>query len=155
MLTYDLSAGNRDRFVPDAEDLDLDPEVFSALGVTDNQDHRSDKRRLRIRAEAVVNLTCDRTLRVFSKRIQGQHELAIVNSDERAGDEAEADQVVLQPFQTKIDLTSAVRDTLLLAVPVRKVAPEAESLVIPTVYGAPDESEPAYWDALNKLKAAT
>ena len=155
MLTYDLSTGNRGRFVPDAEDLDLDPEVFSALGVTVNQDHRSDKRRLRIRAEAVVNLTCDRTLRVFSKRIQGQHELAIVNSDERAGDEAEADQVVLQPFQTKIDLTSAVRDTLLLAVPVRKVAPEAESLVIPTVYGAPDEAEPAYWDALNKLKAAT
>lgn len=155
MLTYDLSAGNRDRFVPDAEDLDLDPEMFSALGVTVNQDHGSDKRLLRIQAEAVVNLTCDRTLRVFSKKIQGQHELAIVNSDKPAGNEAEADHVVLQPFQTKIDLTAAVRDTLLLAVPVRKVAPEAENLVIPTVYGAPDEPEPAYWDALNKLKAVT
>ena len=151
MLTFDLTEGDRAQFMCEAEDLDLDPTVFSALGVRVEHTRRADGRRLRISAEAEVRLTCDRTLRVFSRQITGEHEIALLKAGESAGDLTESFHLVLQPRQTRIDLTSAVRDTLLLAVPVRKVAPDAEDLEIPMIFGAPDE--PEGWEALRQLQA--
>ena len=151
MLVFDLSEGDQAQLMCDADDLDLDPDVFSALGIKVKHEQDSDGRRLRIKAEADVCLTCDRTLRTFSRKVTGMHEVALLPADEPASDLSDAYHLMLEPWQTKIDLTSVVRDTLLLALPVRKVAPDAEDLVIPTVYGAPEEAEPTYWEALKQL----
>ena len=152
MLTFDLLAAEQRRFLPDAEDLGLDPDMFSALGVTVAQMRGPDGRRLNIEAEAAVQLTCDRTLQPYESRIKGTYELALLTPDQQPEDQEEVDQLVLEPQQTSIDLTAAVRDTLLLAVPVRKVAPEAEDLVIETVFGPVESPESTRWAALKQLQ---
>src|SRR5690606_37846589 len=60
---------------------------------------------------------------------------------------------------TALDLTDAVRDTLLLALPLRRVAPEAEDAEIPTSFGAPTDAEgnpvDDRWEALRRLRDDT
>ena len=52
-------------------------------------------------------------------------------------------------------MTEAVRDTLVLAVPARKVAPGAEDLDLPTVFGAPaaEAAIDPRWEALRSLRS--
>ncbi|MDE2956352.1 MAG: YceD family protein [Bacteroidota bacterium] len=152
MLTFDLAECDRAQFMCEAEDLDLDPAVFSAVGVRVEHVRHADRRRLRVAAEADVRLTCDRTLRAFSRKIVGNHEIALLKPGELNEDLPDMSHLVLQPWQTRIDLTAAVRDTLLLAVPVRKVAPNAEDVEIPMIFGAPDE--PEGWEALKQFQSA-
>jgi uncharacterized protein len=52
----------------------------------------------------------------------------------RGGDEETESVRVLQPDDEEIELGDAVRDTLLLAVPQRKIAPGAEEVEIPTQF---------------------
>ena len=63
---------------------------------------------------------------------------------------------MLAPSERLIDLADAVRDTLLLAVPARKVAPGAEDVEIPTVFGAPTAADGTpidpRWEALRALQ---
>ena len=46
--------------------------------------------------------------------------------------------VTFNTAMSHVDLTDAVRDTLLLALPARRVGPGAEDVEIQTVFGAPD-----------------
>ena len=62
------------------------------------------------------------------------------------------EQIELEPRQRVLDLTSIARDTLILAIPVRKVAPEAEELQIQTVFGAPAEESDHRWSALLAMR---
>lgn len=151
MLTFDLAEGEHAHIACDARDVDLDPDMFSALGIQIEQECHAGRRRLRIQAEADVCMVCDRTQRAFTRRIAGEHKLALLKAEEPTYERTDAYCLVLEPWQNRIDLTKIVRDTLLLAVPVRKVAPDAEDLVIPTVYGAPEEPEHSCWEALRQL----
>jgi uncharacterized protein len=65
----------------------------------------------------------------------------------------------LTSTDNEIDLTDVVRDTLLLALPQRRVAPGAEEEPLDREFGAPDEDEEAgddaidpRWDELRKLQ---
>ncbi|PSQ83474.1 MAG: hypothetical protein BRD44_04330, partial [Bacteroidetes bacterium QS_7_67_15] len=67
----------------------------------------------------------------------------------------------LHHHDREIEITDLVRDTLLLAVPQRQVAPGAEEEELQTAYGAPDEEEEAdeeknaidpRWEKLRALK---
>ena len=53
----------------------------------------------------------------------------------------------------ELDITDIVRDTLLLAIPVRKIAPGAEEAEIPVAFGAPADADlDPRWEALKALK---
>jgi uncharacterized protein len=64
----------------------------------------------------------------------------------------------LNPSDREIDLTDVVRDTLLLAIPQRRIAPGAEDEPIDQEFGASDddadEEAPVdpRWSALEELK---
>ena len=112
---------------------------------------RDSKRCVRIEAQATARLECDRTLRPFSMKIAGSHEIVLLKPGEYVDSKDEAEYLALEPWQTKLDLTMAVRDTLLLAVPVRKVDPEAKELVIQTVFGAQPSEVSEYWEVLRQI----
>ena len=144
---------------PDAQTLDLAPDRFADIEVDVVLDIRHDQVLVSLDATAVATLECDRTLVLFDQPIAGSYSLlfAVPSRMQAADDDDPFSEVqVLHPSDRTIDLTKAVRDTLMLAIPVRKVAPEAEDQEIPTAFGVPeDDDEPAIdprWEALKALR---
>ncbi len=109
-----------------------------------------------LQAWATATLECDRTLALFEQPIEGTYRILLVPpSFARREDAAPYEEVrVLHRADRTIDLTDAVRDTVLLAVPARKVAPGAEDIEIPTAFGTPgaEAAIDPRWEALRSLQ---
>ncbi len=138
---------------PEAEALGLDPERFTDIAVEVKLERGADRILVRFTASATATLECDRTLVLFQQPVQGAYTVLFASPEtvpEGANDE---DVRILNPTDQEIDLTNAVRDTLLLAVPTRSVAPGAEQIDIPTRFADTDDDpiDPR-WEALKKLR---
>ena len=150
-----LSDGlHADSLQPSAEELGLDPEVYSDIDV----DLRLDLNGRRVLAmfdvRASARLECDRTLEMYDQPLEGDHVVLFV-PPEAAPDGEDDDVRVLADADTHIDLTEPVRDTILLAVPLRHVSPAAEGLDIETSFGASDDEDESLddrWAALRALR---
>ncbi len=127
--------------------------MFSDIEVRLVLDYRSREIVAQFEADAEVDLVCDRTLRPFTQHVDGSYVL-LFTADE-VPEHGEYDDVRgFTPSDRYIDLTEAVRDTLVLAVPTRRIAPGAEDVELPTRFGeaAGDEDVDPRWDALKKLR---
>jgi uncharacterized protein len=138
---------------PEAEALGLEPEAFRDVRVEMRLDVQRDRLLVRLTARAVATLECDRTLVLFEQPVEGAYTVLFAPPGLVAELEASAEDVrPLSPADAEIDLTDVVRDTLLLAVPVRKVAPGAEELELPVRFGFEGEIDPR-WEALRRLRS--
>jgi uncharacterized protein len=143
---------------PDAQALDLNRDRFADIQVDTTLDIRHDQVLVTIKATAVATLECDRTLVLFEQPIGGTYSLLFTSPSRMPAKDEEdpfAEMQVLHPADRTIDLTNAVRDTLMLAIPVRKVAPEAEDQEIPTAFGVPEDASATdlRWEALKTLRS--
>jgi uncharacterized protein len=143
---------------PDAEALDLDPAVFSEIEVALRLDVADRRILAAFEARATACLECDRTLVAYRQPVEGSHAVLYAPPEVLPPGSEEDDSVAPLPADaTTLDLTGPVRETLLLALPLRRVAPEAEALEIPTVFGAAldegGEQVDDRWDALRRLRA--
>lgn len=145
----------------EAETLELDPDTFTDIRIDVVLDFHNERAMMSLHAMATATLECDRTLVTFEQPIEGTYRLLAAPASfvRRAdSDDDEFEEVrVLEPSEHTVDLTDVVRDTLLLAVPARKVAPGAEDIDIQTVFGEADPSgeEPSIdprWEALRALR---
>jgi uncharacterized protein len=103
---------------------------------------------------ALAKLICDRTLAPFTQKVSGDYSVLFAK---RPIEQADTDEAIrpLDPTTRDLDLTDEIRDTLLLSVPLRKVAPDARNAELVLSYGTKDESGTAIdprWEALRKLK---
>ncbi len=139
---------------PAAADLDLDPERFEDVQVEAVLDYSGERILVTFTVSAVATLECDRTLRLFKQEVEGSYSVLFAPPSV-AGEEEDEPLEDVRPLTAndqEIDITDAVRDTLLLAVPLRKIAPGAEEEPLPTRFGAP--AGPALdprWEALRGL----
>ena len=144
---------------PSAEDLALDPDRFSDIEVAVQLDVRGRRVLVTFTASAQASLECVRTLAPFQQRLEGDYRMLFAPAAQLRSRDAVHDfeEVhALDPSDREIDLTEAVRDTLLLAVPTRPVAPGAEAVELPSAFGAPapgeePEGDPR-WAALRALR---
>lgn len=143
-------------FEPGALALDLDPEKFKDVEVGARLDVSERRILISLSARATATLECDRTLQQFDEDIEGFYSLLFappefIDADDDAYDEVRP----LEPGDTEIDVTDAVRDTIVLAIPARCVAPGAEEEEIPTEFGAPrgENAVDPRWAALEELKS--
>lgn len=158
MVTLDLVGREEGVYpftlTPSPETAGLSPEQFEDVRVTGTMDYRTRRVFVSFEVEALACLECDRTLRPFKQHVSGSYALLFV-VDDAAGLGAKSDENV-RPFAAgdrELDITDAVRDTLLLALPMRRVAPDAEDLDFPTEYGKDkDEEGDPRWAALRKLQ---
>ena len=161
MLPVDLSSlsnGQHDVVLtPEADALGLEPEAFSDIEVRarlDYHDYDVRHRRLLVRFDvsATARLECDRTLAPYDERIAGEH-TALFSATADPDDE---EVTLLSPDEQTVDLAEAVRETLLLALPMRRVSPEARDLPLDTTYGAQTDTDGApidpRWEALRSLR---
>lgn len=144
------------KFEPGAASLELDPDRFKGVEVEARLDVTERRILVSLSARATATLECDRTLRKFDQVLEGSYHMlygppGFIDADEDAYDEVRE----LEPTDQEIDLTSVVRDTILLAIPARCIAPGAEEEDIPTKFGAPEEEESIdpRWAALRELKS--
>ncbi len=73
-----------------------------------------------------ASLQCDRCLAPISKRLSGDYRILFLQSAEAANGSDDDDDVrVLSKNETHIDLTPDVRETLILAVPMKNVCQDA------------------------------
>lgn len=138
------------------ESIDLDPEVFSDLHVHAQMDLHPSRIFVTLEVKGVAQLVCDRTLVAFEQPIEGAYSILFAGAEFFEGKEGEEeDMKLLSQDDEEIDLTESVRDTFLLAIPQRRIAPGAESEDIPMQFGRPDSGDEPVdprWEALLALK---
>lgn len=138
---------------PTAEDLGLDPETFSGVEVDLRLDVASRRVLAAYTARATARLECDRTLDLYDQPVEADHAVLFTADAEGEGDD---DVQPLSEDATHIDLTASVHDTLLLALPLRRVSPAAEAAELPTAFGVDDEPTDgpvdSRWAALQALR---
>lgn len=147
---------------PSADDLNLDPEAFEDLVVDVRVDHEDERDLVAFTARATATLECDRTLEPFEHAVEGSYAILFVLPDQLDNyttDESDEDVRPLPKPGRPLDLTDTVRDTLLLALPTRRIAPGAEAEDLPTQFGVltDEDGNPIdpRWDALRKLRDST
>lgn len=143
------------RLTPSPDALGLAPAMFSGVVVNVSLDVGSSQIVATVDASAMAHLVCDRTAVPFDQPIQGEHTVLFTQNAAMAGEDDDDDVQLFGPHDATIDLGDAVHDTLLLALPQRRLAPGAEDLDVPTRFGAPDDlDEPVddRWDALRRLR---
>lgn len=136
-------------FSPPAEDLDLDPEAFRELHVEGHLDVAPTRVVAHLSVRGVARLTCDRTLVEFDQPIEGRH-LVVFTTDADLASGDDDDVLYMPPDASVLDLAAPARDTLLLAVPARAVAPGAEDVELPTQFGTADVDP--RWEGLLRLR---
>lgn len=167
MLTIDITAFQSGvhhvELTPDPEELDLDADAFSDIHVLARLDCHRDRILAALDVQGVTTLTCDRTLQAYEQPLEGTYQV-LFGPERMVGAESDNfDEVrVLHPSDREIDVTDLVRDTLLLAIPQRKVAPGADEEEIPLTFGATPDGEDAEdgppsdidprWEALRELR---
>lgn len=163
MLTIDISSLSTGihhlELAPSAAQVNLDPSTFEDIQLDVVLQYHRDRILVKMHATATVELTCDRTLQPYEEEIEGEYNV-LFGPPSMVGQDGEEFEEVrpLDPSDREIDLTDVVRDTLLLAIPQRQVAPGAEDEPIDREFGDPgeeeDEEEPVdpRWSDLKKLK---
>ena len=162
MLTLDitsLSTGiHHLDLAPSADQVNLDPSTFDAIEVEVVLQYHRDRILVQMDARATAELTCDRTLQAYDQSIEGHYDV-LFGPPSMVGQEGEEFDEVrpLEPSDREIDLTDIVRDTLLLAIPQRQIAPGAEEEPITREFGATEEDSDERpvdprWSALKELK---
>lgn len=141
---------------PSAESVGLEPETFDDVVVDVRLDLEEDRALVAFTARATATLVCDRTAVTFEQPVEGRYAVLFV-LPERLDVLDDADDVrPLPPPGAALDLTDAVRDTLLLALPARRVAPGAEDEELPVTFGAERDEDgdviDPRWEALKKLR---
>lgn len=160
MITIDikaLKAGVYEyEWTPDAEELELDKEVFRDLEVEARLDFHAGRAFVMLTTQATASLICDRTLEPFEQDVEGNFEILFASPEmldamEDAGDDIHE----LAADAEEIDITEMVRDTFILSIPLRKISPGAEQEELPLEFGRPEGkagTDPR-WEALRKLSS--
>lgn len=162
MLTIDvgsLTSGiHHVEMSPSPSEVNLDPTTFDDVHVDAVLQCHMDRVLVKLQATATATLTCDRTLRDYEQGVEGSYNV-LFGPPSMVGQEGEEFEEV-RPFDRsdqEIDLTDVVRDTLLLALPQRRVAPGAEEEAISREFGASESEEDedvadSRWSELKKLR---
>ena len=150
-----LSNGVHDlSFTPSPEEIEVSEDKFTDLKLDVRLDIASRRLYVRVKIAATAALVCDRTSVDYTLPVKGFFSVVFVPPEGLDGDEERDDLFPLLQGAEDIDLTTIVRDTLLLAVPIRKIAPGADEEDIPTSFGEPTEADlDPRWVALKALKS--
>ena len=154
MLKIALGIPETYRFEPGPEALELDSQVFSNVSIEVRTAPTGHYTQVDVQAHATVSLICDRTLKEFLYPLVGRCTVLYVadSAGVATGPVGEYDELCyFTNLDRYVDLRPIVRDTVMLAVPARAVAPTAESVDIQSVFGGPDQAVDERWVALRTI----
>ena len=134
------------------EELGVEPDLMRDIRADVQLHYDGSDAIIMLDVSAIAQLTCDRTLVKFEMPLKGQY--TVVYSPNEADPDSDDEVRRLTASDNEIDITDFVRDTLLLAIPVRKIAPGAEDADFRTTFGETVEESKVdpRWEALASLK---
>ena len=138
-----------------ANEIDMESDQVDEIHADVKLNYDGKEAVVTVEASAIAHLICDRTSAPFTQPVKGSYTVLFSPDD---GDETSEGEVrPLAASDEEIDITDIVRDTLLLAIPIRKIAPGAEEKEIATTFGKPEEQNDIdpRWQALSVLKDST
>lgn len=135
-----------------SEEVGLGPDEMTDIRVDIRLDYDGQEALVVVEASAVANLVCDRTVVPFKLPVKGSY--TVLFSPNEGDQESESEVRPLAASDEEIDITQIVRDTLLLAIPIRKIAPGSEKEEILTTFGVSEELKgiDPRWHVLAELK---
>lgn len=138
---------------PSVDALGLDPDAFSDIEAVVRLDVGGNQILARFTVAGSVTLVCDRSLVQYQQPVRGEFTVVYFSVDGESIEENETSRYLARGAN-EIDVTDVVRDTILLAIPLKHVAPEArdEELVLSYGPGGDDPLIDSRWEALKKLK---
>ena len=148
MVKIDISAPAEFTFNVSASNLDLDEDLFSDIHLEVYVKHLKNGIQVVLDVFANAVLECDRTLEKFVAPLSNSYELLLLSTMPKIDEEDLIEYIQLDPKQRVFDATDVIRDIIMLAVPSRKVAPDAEDVRIQTIYGAPSMEVDHRWSPL-------
>ena len=134
--------------MPSMADLDLDEPAFSNISVNATLDLSARKVHVVLDVSADAHLVCDRSLDAYQAFVEGSFDVVFV-----AGDADEENG--LRGYERSnpvLDLTQDIRDTLLLALPIKRIAPHAQEWDEVQSFGLEEGAVDPRWEALKQLK---
>ena len=140
-------------FTPGPADLGLPADAFADVAVDARLDVGTGRIVAHLDARATAHLVCDRTLVPFEQPVAGSYEVLYTN-DAALAEGGDDDVRYVAPTEPVLDLADVVRDTLLLALPARRIAPGADASDLPLSFGAASDEPGAdpRWEALRRLR---
>ncbi|MDA3843481.1 MAG: DUF177 domain-containing protein [Candidatus Kapabacteria bacterium] len=118
-----------------AEEIeDMSPEFFGEVSVSGNLRKFGKRYAIKCRAECKAHLICDISGKEFEKLISADITLGMtadnamldLMSDED-GNQEDKENRVISEFAKSIDITKDIRDSLTVAIPMKKIAPGYEN----------------------------
>jgi uncharacterized protein len=140
---------------PSPDELGLEPDKMEEIRVDAKLNYDGKEAVVHIDASAVAHLVCDRTMVPFKQPIRGSY--TVLFSPNKIDEETDGEVRSFSAKDEELDITDIVRDSLLLAIPIRKIAPGAKDADITTSFGPPVEQNDIdpRWQALAALKEKT
>ena len=148
-----FKTGNRSQLLSlGPADLGLDEGEFGPVTASAVLVKEGDRIRVMLDVTGTAHLICDRTSEPFDMEVRGTDALFFVPHDRVEALTGDGDDVYgYEPSEPTLDVSGAIRDTLVLAIPVRKVAPGAEELEITTRFGDSEPDIDPRWEGLRGL----
>ncbi|MFT5142302.1 MAG: hypothetical protein ACI80V_000833 [Rhodothermales bacterium] len=135
-----------------APGLGLKDTDFENIFVAVEMDREGDRIMVNLEVSGTAQLICDRTSEPFAQEVRGTHSLIFVPYDRvDVLNDGTDDVLGFEPSDTSIDVTEITRDTLVLSVPIRKIAPGAEEIEITTRFGDSGQDIDPRWEQLRGL----
>lgn len=149
------------RFDQPASSLGLGSE-FSDVHVDARLEKRPDELYLEARIRTAAQFVCDRCLAEFTRGLEPGYSMHYLHSEAEAARFDPAEVQVLAPGTPSIDLTEDVRQTVLVAVPLKLLCKESCKGLCPTCgknlndgsCTCRPEPQDSRWDALKTLREA-
>ncbi len=142
-----------------ASSLSLGSE-FSDVHVDAQLEKRPDELYLEVRIRTAARFTCDRCLAEFTRKIKSGYTMHYLYSEAGAAHFDPAEVQVIAPGTPSIDLVEDIRQTVLVAVPLKLLCKETCKGLCPTcgkdlnesACGCRPEPHDSRWDALKALR---
>lgn len=134
------------------DSLDLPEDIFaSPVAVKTILELQGDNITVEYSAVTTAKLVCDRTLEQFDYELNAdQVVFAFLKDQETTKEQTEI--VEVDRKYEEINLSENIRDSIMLAIPLRKVSPGAEDKELPVIFGKDPNAIDERWEALRKLK---
>ncbi len=155
MLQIELGMPAVLHYQPGPEVLGLDPGEFCDLSVDVHVNPRGAHTEVKVEACGTVRLVCDRTLNEFCQHVKGSCCVVYAPAvrDLKREDRDRFDEWYMSDKgNAVVDLAPVIRDSFLLARPLRAVSPEGAGVEMPIVFQDAPAGTDERWAVLSALK---
>ncbi|MCY4170946.1 MAG: DUF177 domain-containing protein [Bacteroidetes bacterium] len=152
MVKIDLSAFQEHSLEIKASDVGISNERFSDITVNVKLKNVTDAILLTLEISANARMECDRTLKEFVGPVSNHYELLLHYKPPEFNEDELLEGLILDPKQKIFDATEVIYDLLMLSIPIRKIAPNANDENIQTVFGAPSQEPDDRWSPLLDMR---